>query len=305
MAYHPVFQLLQNLIELSSTGSEERVLLESTGNHVAARCVDRPHQPTFFIGISLGKEPMPSKRSSQLASALHESPQYDPGDLNQSLDRYFVSLATELDQARQAIRLHDLSHADRFNVFDYIRPDENVLSDIVADLLDPKGTHGQEDTFLRWLFKIVHLPFPCDREPVVVYREELTRYISNPLRRIDILLDFGSFGVGIENKPWAQEQVDQVKDYLDNLSRRYGDQFLLLYFSGDGSAPTSVPVARLVRLEVSNQFRVLAYPLDVTNWLDGCREHCRAEKVRWFLSDLSRYVQGHFRLSFADWRRAT
>ena len=37
--------------------------------------------------------------------------------------------------------------------FTLIEPDENKLSDILADPLDPKAIHGQDDLFLRLLFK--------------------------------------------------------------------------------------------------------------------------------------------------------
>ena len=43
-------QLLQALIELAGLGTEERSLLESISNHVAARGVDKPAQPTLFDG---------------------------------------------------------------------------------------------------------------------------------------------------------------------------------------------------------------------------------------------------------------
>jgi putative DNA methylase len=43
-------QLLQALIELAPGGSEERSLLESLSNHVAARGVDRPAPKTLFDG---------------------------------------------------------------------------------------------------------------------------------------------------------------------------------------------------------------------------------------------------------------
>jgi putative DNA methylase len=43
-------QLLQALIELAEARTEERSLLESISNHVAARGVDKPAQPTLFEG---------------------------------------------------------------------------------------------------------------------------------------------------------------------------------------------------------------------------------------------------------------
>src|SRR5262249_48295824 len=50
-------QLLQALIELATAGSEERALLESISNHVAARGVDKPPEPKLFEGED--KQPTP------------------------------------------------------------------------------------------------------------------------------------------------------------------------------------------------------------------------------------------------------
>ena len=41
--------------------------------------------------------------------------------------------------------------ARRFNALDYLRADEHGLSRIVADMLDPRGTHGQGTGFLSEL----------------------------------------------------------------------------------------------------------------------------------------------------------
>src|SRR5262249_31192519 len=49
-------QLLQALIELAGAGTEERALLESISNHVAARGVDRPAQPTLFDDSLFGED---------------------------------------------------------------------------------------------------------------------------------------------------------------------------------------------------------------------------------------------------------
>ena len=68
---------------------------------------------------------------------------------------------TDLQQFAQSLRYRiqllaktrvytDRVLATRHNVFLlYIQPDENRLSDILRDLLDPAGPHGQGDTFLR------------------------------------------------------------------------------------------------------------------------------------------------------------
>jgi hypothetical protein len=221
-------------------------------------------------------------------------------EVEQRVKRYIASLRTHLERAREQIRQHNLHHADAFTVFDYIEPDENCLSDILADLLNPRGPHGQGDCFLQLFMRTMGVPLPCDSQRVTITREERTRFLPNPLRRIDVLLDFDTFGIGIENKPWAEEQPDQVKDYLDHLRRRYGEAFLLVYLSGDGSAPPSVPFVELVRLKERKQFRLVAYPIELCLWVDDCVKNCQAEKVRWFLRDLASYLRRWFSRAVED-----
>jgi hypothetical protein len=56
-------------------------------------------------------------------------------------------------------------------------------------------------------------------------REDSTVYVQAFPRRIDITLDFGDgdAGIGIENKPWAGEQLDQRQDYQAHLSKKYSN----------------------------------------------------------------------------------
>jgi hypothetical protein len=223
-------------------------------------------------------------------------------ELGEQVGRTLCELREKLTAARDEIRRNELLHATRFNVFGYIRPDENRLSDIIADLLDPRGTHGQGDAFLRLFGTELGIELPDDLAGTTVTREEPTTLLANPLRRIDVVIDFGSSGLAIENKPWAGEQVDQVKDYLDQLTRRYGDQFVLVYLTGDGSPPPSVPLAELDWLERKGRFRLLPYPTGFSAWLEACAARSEADPVRWLLSHFRRYVREEFRLAVDDWR---
>ena len=49
----------------------------------------------------------------------------------------------------------DLNLASAFNVFDFITPDENILSDIIAEIIFPEGDHGQGAVFLKNLLNII------------------------------------------------------------------------------------------------------------------------------------------------------
>ena len=73
-----------------------------------------------------------------------------------SVVSFFNDLALKIEISRGIQRQLDVYLATGMNaVRDYMRPDENKISDILRDLLDPKGPHGQGcvflDMFLRQL----------------------------------------------------------------------------------------------------------------------------------------------------------
>jgi hypothetical protein len=220
----------------------------------------------------------------------------------QHVEGYLSGVRSELVHAQGEIAAYNKQHTNGFNVFAYIRPNENGLSDILADLLDPRGRHGQGDAFLRLLAGQLEVPLPAGPRRATVYREEMTTYISKPRRRIDIVLDFGTFGIGIENKPWAGEQPHQVEDYFSHLGGRYPEGFLLIYLSGDGQPPPSVGIEELIRREKQNEFRLLAYRTEFVDWIRSCIALCQAESFRWFLRDFLSYVLEQFDPPGNDWK---
>jgi hypothetical protein len=151
--------------------------------------------------------------------------------LESQVAHFFADLQFRLEIAHTSKRHLDRYLASDFDVFRYILPDENRLSDILADLLKPNGLHGQGDLFLREFLKVVgtkpeqFLP----RNVRHVMREDMTHHIMASHRRIDITIDFGVAGIGIENKPWAGEQPDQLRDYAAHLAKKYRDNFVLIY----------------------------------------------------------------------------
>lgn len=212
---------------------------------------------------------------------------------------YFDSLVTplwaELSRLREARRLADRTESPAFSVFRYIAPDEHVLSDLLAHLCDPSEAHAQGDAFLGLFLAAVGIdPSSVQTAGASVRREDLTTHLGVN-RFIDFTLDFGTFGVGVENKPWAGDQPAQVPDYVGHLRARYGPgQFCLVYLSGDGSYPTSLSVEDRIRLEQEGCLKTLSYVPDITSWLRGCRGVCRAERVTRFLDDFEAYLREQF-----------
>ncbi|MGE5571147.1 MAG: PD-(D/E)XK nuclease family protein [Rhodospirillales bacterium] len=216
--------------------------------------------------------------------------------LRTTLEAFYETVRRRLDQFRQTER----SEAPRFSIFEYIDPDENFLSSVIHDLLNPLGKHGQGSLFLQAFLEIIDFPLECVRHSVRVKREDPTLYCSSPARRIDITVEGDDWCIGIENKPFATEGRKQLKDYWIHLRRKYGEQYRLVYLSGDGSEPVSIGSDDLNELRAAGKFKKLAYPTDLHRWLRRCCDDCEAGKVRWFLLDFAAFVSRGFELAEDD-----
>ena len=205
----------------------------------------------------------------------------------------------------------DRQLARRFNALDYLRTDEMGLSRIIADLLDPKGKHGQGTMFLKLMLN--KLSFGPNRSHTV--RVDVEKTISGD-RRLDVCVDIdGQHCLAIENKPYAGDQHDQVKDYLDWLKRKYDGRFLLIYLSPTGEPPSSdsIELDELRQRWRGDFFRIAPYygtegvwedefddfrlEFSLADWLADCRRNCDVERLRWFLREVETFctkqVGGH------------
>ena len=152
--------------------------------------------------------------------------------------------------------------ARRFKVFRYLRDDELGLSQIIADLLDPAAEHGQGTTFLEAMLEL--LPeVPVDRlGSTAAIKIRVEREITER-RRIDITVDIptedGPFCLAFENKPYADDQPGQCRDYLEFLSKEYGGRFLLVYLPPRFRMPDESSLPTKDRNKWKNHFCVLPY----------------------------------------------
>ena len=246
--------------------------------------------------------------SSTSFGASHAKLDDSAAAARQGLERFFNELSPRLDAARNEERERDRRLARNFNAFDYLRTDEQGLSKLIADLLDPKGKHGQGDAFLcRFLDLLATEGF--DHSDDLRNGRVHTEFPIKDQRRLDIVVHTDRRCLAIENKPYAEDQPDQIKDYLDWLRNHYGD-FLLLYLSPQGEPPDedSVKPADL-QGEAGESLRIMPYHhrakdawdddfertgFGLTDWLRECRAHCGVERLRWFLREAETYCEKKF-----------
>ena len=267
------------------------------------RANQEPHDPAHHAA------PTPS-----VSALLHRLDDIRQARNNASV-RLLQNLTPHLHAARAVERELDRQLARRFNIFRYLRDDELGLSRIIADLLDPTGEHGQGTTFLEAMMELLGVaPHATDKIRVVVERGGLP-----DLRRIDITVDIptedGFFCLAFENKPYADDQPKQCKDYLEFLHSVYRGRFLLVYLPPRHRMPHESSLPPADRQRWKNHFRVLPYVADDTtddnvtatrhdpavgdgaslaDWFGTCCKLSDAERLRWFLREAQLYCQQHF-----------
>lgn len=223
-----------------------------------------------------------------------------------NLQAFFTGLGQVVRIAERAQAELDRRVATRFSLFDFFYERETDLSRVFGGLLDPGGTHGQGDTFLRLFFDEVRSVlndevsehFPTGN---LLDSRVFLEHPTDTGRSIDIVVRVrNDIWIGIENKPWAEEQTNQVSDYLTYLrtrpNRKAESNAWLVYLSGDGKPPETLPKnseesVRCPTLPYRGAERVSP---SLEKWVEKCRTECEAERVRWFLTDLLEYIRKWF-----------
>ena len=175
-------------------------------------------------------------------------------------------------------------------MFKFARPDENAISDLIADLLNPEGDHGQGSVFLREFLRLIGHPGAAESGAVRVRCQDPANWIPGG-GIMDITLEIEDVGIGIENKPFAAEQQDQLLRYCSHLSKKYRGQFCMVFLGGKTPEPQSIGASERRRLEAEGRFKVLTYQNEIKGWLQFCEVHSKAPKVRLFLGDLRNFLE--------------
>lgn len=169
-----------------------------------------------------------------------------------------------------------------YNVFNVLGVDNMELSHsaFLAALLDPDGSHGMRDAFLKaFIDTIAHggTKPELDTAHAKVYTEYNIGNITETTGgRIDILItdrsDTGSGKAGghaiiIENKIWAADQPNQLQRYDKYACGTYSsDGYLLLYLTLNGDEPSDQSKGELT------DYRCISYRSDIIGWLHKCAQ---------------------------------
>lgn len=215
----------------------------------------------------------------------------------QEIKNLLKTVSTEIQLINTSKRLYAKQLAPNFSIFNYIATNETNLSYILADLLNPKGSHQQDDLFLKNFIKICLPNLQCQEwngflNNVANIRVKTEKPTSDN-RRMDIYLTDGDkYGVCIENKPYARDQKDQLSDYYQELSKKHFYKHLV-YLSQSLPSNNSVESKCLEQWRNDNEFRHISYN-KLVNWLNACKADCQNASVLEFINQFIKFIQKQF-----------
>lgn len=184
------------------------------------------------------------------------------------------NLLNKVETIRQkAEKLHRRSydHGEEFDVFSVVGLwDEEVKlhSAIIAELLDPHGSHGAGDFYLKQFLHILECDdFPLDAKRVKPNSKITERYIGPKTEttggRIDIIIEGEKHALIIENKPGNEDQKRQLLRYHNYVDKNYEDS-ILVYLTKDGREASDYSTGGK-----RFNYKCLSYK-DILSWLNNC-----------------------------------
>lgn len=204
------------------------------------------------------------------------------------------------------------NHALDFNPVDIFFPlGENKLSQILAFFLNPKERHFQGDIYLKAFLKYLDLTPELEKIKNFKSIQEIkTEQKIDNNRRIDIYLtylqeDFESKEVSthciaIENKIWAEDQADQLKDYAIFLNKEHNENYLLIYLNPHGNTPSDYSIPKEERL-ANPRIKILNHSEGTIQLIEQWMIITKPVSVRIFLEQIKNYLEKEINnLKFMD-----
>jgi hypothetical protein len=169
-----------------------------------------------------------------------------------------------------------------FNIFSILgleHYETSTHSAFLAELLNPEGSHGQEDHFLKLFIEHLNLEefndFNTAKAKVV--KEAPLGRIDAEYReggKMDILVvgnsteGNGRKAIGIENKIYAVDQENQLGRYAAYLHKNHPEKnHVLLYLTLDG-----MEASEFSTKHGEVDYQAISYKKEILDWLRRCQE---------------------------------
>ncbi|PYB83635.1 PDDEXK-like family protein [Pseudomonas fulva] len=173
--------------------------------------------------------------------------------LYQSSDRVHQD-AGRRTASGEDFKLYRIARIDRAEV--------NTHSAMIAELLNPKGTHGMGPIFLQFMLSRMDVSHGDSLSEVSLRKEQSFLYGQG---RVGITIHLRNHLILIENKIDAQDAVEQPKQYAE-IGEASGKYWHLWYLTRTGRAASK-------ESHCGKTYRPISYSEHILNWLEQCVTH--------------------------------
>ncbi len=181
------------------------------------------------------------------------------------METFFKQVKQIVRESQSALE-ESRKRGEQFNMFKAcgVNHYENTHSAIIAELLNPQGSHGQGALFLSSFKEVC-----CSHDFKFSFQgvEVRTEFPIDD-GRIDIFVKNGNGQmIIIENKIYALDQHEQLKRYEGYAKEYYDGKYELLYltlYGSDASEDSGKGV----------KYSRISYQKDIVNWLEVCIKEC-------------------------------
>lgn len=212
------------------------------------------------------------------------------------IENFFHDLFAAYEQQKS---YHDerVKNGDYFNVFNVLGLSSNETrthSAFLAELLNPYGSHGMGDLFLKKFLLYAHIEdLNLETKNAYVEVERSIGEIDEDNEhggRIDLIVESAAGkGIIIENKIYAVDQLKQLVRYHNYAEATYSD-YRLLYLSLDKEeASVDSTKGNNVQLISGEDYLSITYRNEILKWLNDCLEELPKDKVVYII--LKQYIE--------------
>lgn len=217
-----------------------------------------------------------------------------------------TSLVEQEEKQEQLFLEREKQESTLFNPFEFMRTDEDGLSYIIAFLLNPKSSHGQQEIFLKqFLLELVNtqkldaglLNFDKDSVNVIIHQPTYEN------RYHDIFIKTNNWVMSIESKlNKAKEQPNQIFHYISDLKKENQNNHFMIYLPVSNKEPSTGKYNnddQWKELEKNNRATIIT-PDFLYRWLLSCENYILSSKITDFISYFKSFLDYRFELGYQE-----
>lgn len=175
-----------------------------------------------------------------------------------------------------------------FSPLSLFKINENTISKCLAFLLDPTETHAQGKLFTQNFYQ--HFIKNNKYQSVKSVCLEQAVEQDDSYRRLDIFVETSDLLIGIENKPWAEDEENQLYDYGCWLKKKAGrsrKKWILFYLSNTEYSEYSL--SNDADKDIKDNVHHITY-YEIIKWLEECTYKIESIQVKIFIESIMKFI---------------